>query len=70
MNKGDFLKGYKDFYKDNILIFFLDNKNKLSIRPSGTEPILRIYFDVKSNSKIQLKKDSINLQEGLNNFIK
>jgi len=67
--KRDFLKGYKDFPVDNILIFFLDDKNKISIRPSGTEPLLRIYFDITSETKAQLEKDSAQIQKDFNNLI-
>ncbi len=49
--KWDFKEGYKDFPKENIIILWLNNKSKISIRPSGTEPILRIYIDVQESSK-------------------
>jgi len=45
-DKWDFKKGYKDFPKDNIIILWLNKDSKISIRPSGTEPILRIYLDI------------------------
>ena len=50
-NKFDFKNGYKNFPKENLIILWLNEKSKIAIRPSGTEPILRIYLDIKENSK-------------------
>lgn len=59
----DFQKGYKDFPKENIIILWLDNKSKISIRPSGTEPVLRIYFDVFELSKSKCKETTLSLKK-------
>jgi phosphomannomutase len=42
---ADFQKGYKDYPKDNLIFIHLDDDHHFAIRPSGTEPLLRIYFD-------------------------
>ncbi len=47
----DMNNGYKDFPKQNILFIYLKNKSFICLRPSGTEPILRIYFDIKGDNK-------------------
>ncbi|GAB1418188.1 phospho-sugar mutase [Bacteroidales bacterium] len=35
--------------KSDVLQFFTDNGNKISIRPSGTEPKIKFYFGVKGS---------------------
>ena len=35
----------------------LGNKTKILVRPSGTEPLLRIYFEANSNEKLSYLKD-------------
>ena len=35
----------------------LGNKTKILVRPSGTEPLLRIYFEANSEEKLQYLKD-------------
>ena len=37
--------------KDGVR-YFLDEKTRVLIRPSGTEPLLRIYFESDSKDKI------------------
>jgi len=36
-----------DFPKSNVLQFILENGDKISARPSGTEPKIKFYFSVK-----------------------
>ncbi|MEC7987285.1 MAG: phospho-sugar mutase [Myxococcota bacterium] len=33
--------------KSNVLVFFLDNDERVIVRPSGTEPKIKFYFEVK-----------------------
>ena len=37
--------------KSNVIYFELENENWCCIRPSGTEPKIKMYFGVKKNSK-------------------
>ncbi len=52
----DYLIGYKDWPADNTIIIFFDDKDFVAIRPSGTEPLLRMYFDVQEKDKATAKK--------------
>jgi alpha-D-glucose phosphate-specific phosphoglucomutase len=38
--------------KDGIKLYFEDNRSWILIRPSGTEPLLRIYFETDSQEKL------------------
>ena len=40
-----------DLPKSNVLRFNLDNNAWIAIRPSGTEPKIKIYITVKSDSR-------------------
>ena len=41
----------KDF-KDGVKLYLEDNKSWVLVRPSGTEPLLRIYMESDSQEKI------------------
>jgi phosphoglucomutase/phosphomannomutase len=38
---------FKDFPKSNVIQLFLEPEGKLTIRPSGTEPKVKIYASLK-----------------------
>lgn len=45
--------------KDGVKLYFEDNTSWMLIRPSGTEPLLRIYFESDSTEKIEQLKSYI-----------
>lgn len=45
--------------KDGIKLYFDDNSSWILVRPSGTEPLLRIYFESDSIEKLELLKSTI-----------
>ncbi len=45
--------------KDGVKLYLSDNTSWILIRPSGTEPLLRIYFESDSEDKIGNLKDCI-----------
>lgn len=45
--------------KDGVKLYFDDNESWLLIRPSGTEPLLRIYFESGSEEKLINLKNSL-----------
>lgn len=55
---GDFKVVKKDF-KDGVKLYFDDNNSWILVRPSGTEPLLRIYFESDSKEKIEYLKSQI-----------
>lgn len=56
---GGFTIVRKDF-KDGVKLLLSDDASWILVRPSGTEPLIRIYFESSSNERIkQLKEDFI-----------
>lgn len=59
--------------KENVLKFHLNDKSWFAMRPSGTEPKMKIYFSTNSPTKEEaveklskLKKDVLKILEGVN----
>ena len=46
----------------NVLQFFTDKGNKVTVRPSGTEPKIKFYFGVKGQLDTPADFDSVNTQ--------
>jgi phosphomannomutase len=47
----DFLLGVGGFPKDNILRFYLSDGSRVIVRPSGTEPKVKVYLDTTGVSR-------------------
>lgn len=45
--------------KDGVKLYFDDNSSWMLVRPSGTEPLLRIYFESDSLEKLERLKAQI-----------
>ena len=46
----DYSLGIKELPKSNVLKFFLDGDSTITLRPSGTEPKLKMYISVRAKS--------------------
>ena len=57
-NIGEFQVKSKDT-KDGVKLYFDDDTSWILVRPSGTEPLLRIYFESDSEEKLKRLKDAI-----------
>ena len=55
-----------DSHESNVLQFITEDRSRISIRPSGTEPKIKIYFSVhsslQSKSELKEKKDQLDTQ--------
>ncbi len=47
--------------KDGIKLYFKDNSSWILVRPSGTEPLIRIYIESNSEEKIQQFKKELKI---------
>ncbi len=47
----DFSKGIADLPKENVLKYIFDDGSWLAIRPSGTEPKLKVYYSIQDKSR-------------------
>jgi len=52
----------------NVLQFILEDKTKISVRPSGTEPKIKFYFSV--TGKLSSREDYKKTEESLKDKIK
>ena len=56
--------------KSNVLYFELEADNWCCVRPSGTEPKIKLYFGVKSNSLENAKKDLEEIKNAICEIVK
>ena len=54
----------------NVLYYSLENDAWCCVRPSGTEPKIKLYMGVKANTNEQAKKDLDNLIEAMKEMVK
>lgn len=56
----DFKDGIRDLPKENVLKYILNDGSWIVVRPSGTEPKIKVYYSVvdpdKENAKLRLEK--------------
>ena len=52
LNEVTCMKVSKKDFKDGVKLYLEDNKTWILVRPSGTEPLLRIYIESDTQDKI------------------
>ncbi|MBM7623001.1 phospho-sugar mutase [Sporohalobacter salinus] len=65
----DYLTGIGDLPKSNVLQFDLEDGSKLTIRPSGTEPKLKLYFTAVGESWKEAENKLSKLKDELLNMV-
>ena len=65
----DYSKGIGDLPKENVLRFVFDDGSWLAVRPSGTEPKLKIYFSVRGENREESEKRKQAIQAKLTELI-
>ena len=56
--------------KSNVLYYALEGNNWCCVRPSGTEPKIKLYMGVKANSMEEAEKDLEELKEAMVKVVK
>lgn len=68
-NVIDYLKGIDDLPKENVLKYIFSDGSWMAVRPSGTEPKIKVYYSIvdpnRENAKLRLEK----IREKINSII-
>ena len=65
----DFLEGVGGFPKDNILRYYLSDGSRVIVRPSGTEPKIKVYLDTAGTSRVEAEKALGSLEVAVRNLL-
>lgn len=65
----DYSKGIDNLPPSDVIKFYLENGTNLIIRPSGTEPKLKIYYSIKDKDEASALKTYEKIRESLNSRI-
>ncbi len=66
----DFSLGVRDLPKENVLKFVLNDGSWLAVRPSGTEPKIKVYYSIKDKTKEDAEIRLAKIKEIINGIIK
>lgn len=73
VEKVDFIKGYNNIEPSNVLKFYLEDDSWFALRPSGTEPKMKIYLYVvdeyKESAKFELNKIKESILKEVNELV-
>ena len=65
----DFLQGVGKFPREDILRYYLDDGSRVIIRPSGTEPKLKIYLDTQGDTRREAETSLTDLENALRSLV-
>ena len=57
----DYKDGYQDIDKSNVLKYILEDESWFSVRPSGTEPKIKIYYTTLGKDLAEAEAEKIKL---------
>ena len=66
----DYSTGVKDLPKENVLKFIWTDGSWMAVRPSGTEPKIKVYYSIQDNSKAVAEKRLADIKQVINSIIK
>lgn len=69
-NKIDYLLDTTFLRKANVIKYFLEDGSWVALRPSGTEPKIKIYFSIKGETEVDSKNKLDKIKKFLINIIK
>ena len=65
----DYSQGIGDLPKENVLKFIFKNGTWFAVRPSGTEPKLKIYYSVCESDRNEAEKTLERLRSKLTSVV-
>lgn len=69
VSHDDFLTGVDSFPEENILRYYLDDGSRIIIRPSGTEPKLKVYLDTQGDTRVAAEAALVTLESDMRTLI-
>ena len=66
---NDFRKGVADFPQDNILRYYLNDGSRIIVRPSGTEPKVKVYLDTTGTTREAAEAALEDLETDVRDFL-
>lgn len=66
----DYSAGVADLPKENVLKFIWFDGSWMAVRPSGTEPKIKVYYSIKDSSRKNAEKRLDSIKTTINNIIK
>lgn len=65
----DFSTGIRDLPKENVLKFVFNDGSWMAVRPSGTEPKIKVYYSIVDPSKDNASKRLDSIRKGIKEII-
>ena len=66
----DYSTGIADLPKENVLRFIWENGSWMAVRPSGTEPKIKVYYSIQADTRDQAKAKLAEYKNTIDNIIK
>ena len=66
----DYSKGIADLPKENVLRFIWKNGSWMAVRPSGTEPKIKVYYSIQAETREKAKAKLAEYKNVIDNIIK
>ena len=66
----DYSKGIADLPKENVLRFIWKNGSWMAVRPSGTEPKIKVYYSIQADTRDNAKAKLAEYKNVIDNIIK
>jgi phosphomannomutase len=65
----DFMEGVGDFPQDNILRYYLADGSRVIVRPSGTEPKIKVYLDTAGTTRADAEASLASLEGAVRDLL-
>ncbi len=65
----DFMQGVGSFPQDNILRYYLADGSRVIVRPSGTEPKIKVYLDTAGSTRADAEAALSSLEKAVRNLL-